>query len=192
MTAPIPIYPGTGAQGRVLQVRLAAVYGADLTTLPSPPPVTLRHPALDGTASFDPSTAAITLANHRLANGTTVQLRNATAGGLLPALLDESDIVYVVAATASTFQVAQTLGGAAIAFADAGTGTTSVHVTAQLATTISPGGGTLPAAATSALATLLYTFTATDLPRHGEYNFWTAVVTGWAESTTGTIQVTQR
>lgn len=65
------------------------------------------------------SPGVVTWATHGLTNGTAVSF---TTTGTLPAPLVPGTIYFVVAAAASTFQVALTPGGAAIATTTAGTG----------------------------------------------------------------------
>lgn len=69
------------------------------------------------------ATDLINLAAHGFANGSRVRFTTTTT---LPAPLAANTTYYVVSATADTFKVAATDGGAAINITDAGTGTHSV------------------------------------------------------------------
>lgn len=83
---------------------------------------------VDGDVSVANNT--ITEANHGLPNGTRVTLTN--AGGALPAGLAAATNYYVIAATANTFKLSLSRGGAAVditAAAGGGTHTVTWHAT---------------------------------------------------------------
>lgn len=73
------------------------------------------------TVELDPANT-LTKVGHGLPNGTAIYL-SVVSGGILPTELVVGTVHYVVNATADTFQLALTEGGAAITFTGYGTGT---------------------------------------------------------------------
>ncbi len=70
-------------------------------------------------------TEVIAISGHALTNGTVIRFNN--TGGALPAIINTTTSYYVVGAVAGvSFQVALTAGGAAVNFADQGTGVHAV------------------------------------------------------------------
>lgn len=84
-----------------------------------PVPYLTVYGTIDDIDSVDIVTSTITAASHGLANTTQIMF----VGADLPAPLVENYVYYVRDSTADTFKVAQTSGGAAVSFADAGSGT---------------------------------------------------------------------
>lgn len=70
------------------------------------------------TCTFQTGVDTVTRTLHGLVDNTTV--RFVPTGGAIPTSLSETTIYYVVNAAANTFQVAATLGGAPIVFAEDG------------------------------------------------------------------------
>ena len=87
--------------------------------------VTTRMIASVGVFTADNATDVFTLASHGLANGTAVEVRN--SGGALPASLEIDTEYYIVTATANTFQLSATSGGAALGITTDGTGTNTLY-----------------------------------------------------------------
>jgi hypothetical protein len=79
----------------------------------------LSTKSFNSTTDVDDATETITIVGHEFANGDAV-----TAGGTLPSPLVSGNTYYVINRTATTFQLALTVAGAAIDLTDAvGTGT---------------------------------------------------------------------
>ena len=78
-----------------------------------------------GTGAVDTAGEEITIADHNLVDGDAVELGTSAAD--LPNPFATSTTYYVVSATASTFQLASTPGGAAIDITDTGTGVHTVE-----------------------------------------------------------------
>lgn len=73
----------------------------------------------------DATTDVITAVAHGLINGSRVVFVN--SGGGLPGGISASTIYFIITATADTFQISATSGGAAVNITTAGTGTNTVH-----------------------------------------------------------------
>ena len=86
--------------------------------------ITIKKTAI-GAFTAVASTDIITLASHGLSNGNVIVLTTTTT---LPAGLSLATTYFVISATTNTFQLAATLGGAAIDITDTGTGTHSATV----------------------------------------------------------------
>lgn len=80
-----------------------------------------------GTITADNTNETITLAAHGMADGTVVHFAN--TGGGLPTGITAKTIYYVRDATANTFKITATRGGAALDITTNGTGTNSVYQT---------------------------------------------------------------
>jgi hypothetical protein len=129
---------GNAVQGNVAQWKTATVSGSNVNPVPSialpdevsgTPPFTLRYDksfltffgaagltvgvSMTHTVSTSVLTAA---ANHGLANGDVVWL----TGAGIPTGLLAGRMYYVIGATATTFQLAATLGGAALTVSTSG------------------------------------------------------------------------
>jgi hypothetical protein len=77
------------------------------------------------TATFDNTTDFVTYASHNFTAGTAVIIFN-DAGGTMPAGLVARTVYYVINPTTNTFQLAATVGGAAVNFTTNGSGTLTV------------------------------------------------------------------
>lgn len=77
--------------------------------------------------SINFTTSTFTRVLHGLVNGDIVNVSPSTGGGLLPSPLQTDTTYYVVGATADTFQIAATSGGAAIVMIAAGAGVSFVR-----------------------------------------------------------------
>ena len=75
--------------------------------------------------TVDASTDTLTSTSHGLTNGQASRVR--AVDGTVPAGLSAGTQYFVVGATANTFQLSTTVGGAAVNITDAGSGTISVH-----------------------------------------------------------------
>lgn len=75
--------------------------------------------------TFDAATDTATAAAHGLVDDDIVELSN--SGGALPTGLAAKTKYYIISATANTYQLSDTQGGAAINFTDNGSGTNSTH-----------------------------------------------------------------
>lgn len=97
---------------------------------------TIVHTGVSREFTADAGTDTFTATGHGMANAWVVSVSSSGAGAALPSGLVAGRAYYVVGASTDTFQLSETLGGAAINIADAGTGTHTV-VTLRSNTTTS-------------------------------------------------------
>lgn len=97
-------------------------------------------PTRTQTFTADAGTDVFTANAHGLIDTNTIIVTN--SGGALPTGLTSGATYYIITATANTFQLSLTSGGAAINITDAGTGTHSLSSTADVLTGCTiPGAG---------------------------------------------------
>ena len=86
---------------------------------------TAHYDPLATTVTFTNATEIVNWTGHPLSDGDPIYFTN--SGGDVPAELAVDTIYFVRDSAADTFKVAATSGGAAVAFTDDGTGTTTIH-----------------------------------------------------------------